>query len=143
MSLDPQPWEWTGPRVLIEHADETRADALAAALRHAGYAVAVCPGPAHDETCPLAHGDGCAVAVGADLVVSTLGFETSAAREVLGALRTCTPSVPLVIAADADDIVDWPGLVDGCALAVPASASPDEIVELVEATLERQEPDVD
>ena len=140
--LDPQPWEWTGPRVLIEHADESRADALAAALRQAGYAVAVCPGPAPDEACPLAAGDGCATAFGADLVVSGLGFETPAAREALRALRTRAPRLPIVVVADANDIVDWPELVDGCPLAVPAAAAPEQVVELVQATLKREESDV-
>jgi subtilase family serine protease len=70
--LTPQPWPWEGPRVLIEDADEERADARAAAFRRRGYAVAVCSGPTAASTCPLAHEDGCASATGADLVVSSL-----------------------------------------------------------------------
>jgi DNA-binding NtrC family response regulator len=128
--------------VLIEHADETRADTLAAALRRAGYAVAVCPGPA-DTCCPLADGDGCAAAFGADLVVSGLGFETSAAREALHALKTRAPRVPLVVMANAEDIRDWPELVDGCSLSMPYAAPADRVVKLVKASLEREESDVE
>ena len=137
--MDPLPWEWTGPRVLVEQADERRADVVAAALRRVGYAVAVCTGPTREKACPLAGGGDCAAALGADLVVSSLGFETTAARDVLRALRTTMPRVPLVVAAGADDIVTWPELVDGCSLAVPASAAPEQVVALVKATLEREE----
>lgn len=138
--LDPQPWEWRGPRVLIEHADAARADALAASLRQAGYAVAICPGPAPGERCPLAKGDGCAAVVGADLVVSGLGLETPAAREALGALRTQAPRLPIVVEADADEVARWPQLV-GCALVAP-TAAPEQVVTRVKAELEWEVSDV-
>ena len=131
--LDPQPWEWAGPRVLIEHADEARADALAAALRRAGYAVACCPGPEPGGRCALA-GDGCAAAAGADLVVSSLGFETAEAREALGSLRTRLPHLPVVVEAGEHDRALWPELVDGCAPFAPAAA-PEQVVEHVRLTL--------
>ena len=77
----PQPWPWVGqPRVLIEHPDESAGLALASILRQAGYAVAVCPGPEQSEHCPLTGPEGCAVAHGADVVVSSLGLERPEAR---------------------------------------------------------------
>ena len=137
--LDPQPWEWAGPHVLIEHADEARADALAAALRRAGYSVACCPGPAAGGRCPLAD-DGCAAAAGADLVVSGLGFETTAARDALGALRTRLPRLPVVLEVGAGDAERWPELVDGCTVVAPPAA-PEQVVAQVRATLRAQESD--
>lgn len=98
--LSPQPWQWTRPRVLIEDADASRADARAAELRRRGYAVAICPGPSADDACPLAADEGCAAVEGADAVVSSLGFDTEEAREALAAVRTRAAHVPLVVAAD-------------------------------------------
>jgi hypothetical protein len=82
--------------VLLEHPDEAAGLAIASGLRFAGYAVGVCPGPAGHGRCPLTGPAGCAPAHDADLVVSSLGYEHEAAREVLRELRTRYPETPLV-----------------------------------------------
>ncbi|HWQ24304.1 MAG TPA: hypothetical protein VNK94_09390 [Gaiellaceae bacterium] len=106
--LDPQPWPWVGQlRVLIEHPDEATGLALASVLRGEGFAVAVCPGPAESERCPLVGPEGCAAAHGADVVVTALGLDRPAGREVLAALRARLPGTPLVVAADSVVDPDW------------------------------------
>jgi DNA-binding response OmpR family regulator len=137
-SLSPQPWPWAGPRVLVEHADGERADALLDAFRRAGYAVAVCAGPLPDERCPLTCDEGCAAADGADLIVSSLGLQTSETRDVLASLRRRLPRTPLLVEAPTDDVAQWAEFVDGCKL-VDAPAGPDELVATVRAALERED----
>lgn len=134
--LRPEPWAWQGRRVLIEQGDEARADALAAALRLAGFAVAVCPGPEAGEHCPLAGDAGCAAAVGAHAVLSGLGLETPEAREALAALRRRVPETPLLVEADAAAVARWPELLEGCDVVAP-SATPEELVAAVRTTVER------
>jgi hypothetical protein len=91
-TLQPPPWAWSeGPRVLVEHPDFDRGLECACALRDAGYAVAVCPGPHEADGselgCPLVEGDECALVRGADVVVSALRSAAEEANEVLDALR--------------------------------------------------------
>ena len=133
--LSPQPWPWVGqPRVLIEHPDESTGLALASILRQAGYAVAVCPGPEHAEHCPLTGPEGCAVAHGADVVVSSLGVERPEAREVLQALRMRRPGTPLIVEVPPGDNAEWQDLLAGCDLIV-SPVVPDELVACVRAAL--------
>lgn len=96
-SLSPQPWPWPGPRVLIENSDRDAALASASALRLAGYAVALCPGPLPSRRCPLVTGDDCALVRGADAIVSSLGLEQPEGRDVLEALKARAPKTPLVV----------------------------------------------
>src|SRR5271167_572079 len=102
VNIDPQPWRWNHPRVLVEHPDEATGLAIASGLRFAGYAVAVCPGPPGRGQCPLTGPAGCAPAHDADLVVCSLGYEHDAAREVLRELRTRYPDTPLLVEVPAD-----------------------------------------
>jgi hypothetical protein len=97
---------------------------LAGILREAGYAVAVCPGPGSAERCPLSGAEGCAVAHGADVVVSGLAIRRP---EVLELLRTRVPRTPLVVLADKDTA---PALPDGC-LRVGVPVDPRELVSTV------------
>lgn len=133
--LRPQRWPWSGPRVLLEHPDADRATRLAAGLREAGYAVAVCTGPLPHDRCPLAGRDGCAAADGADVIVSALGLRSSEARDALAALRLRLPSTPLLVEAPSQDVARWPELVEGCDLLEPP-ASPARLVESVRAAVE-------
>lgn len=135
--LSPQPWPWPGPRVLVEHADADRADALVELLRDGGYGVAVCPGPTRADGCPLAGEDGCAAAEGADVVVSCLGLDTAEAREALAALRTRLPTTPLLVEADAADAAEWPELLEGAAV-VAGPASPERLLAGVRTLAARQ-----
>lgn len=129
-ALSPEPWPWVGqPRVLVEHPDESEGLALAGALREAGYAVAVCPGPERSERCPLTGPEGCAVAHGADVVVAGLGLERPEGREVLEALRARCPSTPLVVLVPSDRDPKRGELLNGCELI----GSPTDPAELVAA----------
>jgi hypothetical protein len=122
VSLNPQPWRWTTPRVLVENPDEAAGLAIASGLRFAGYAVAVCPGPAGHGRCPLTGPAGCAPAHDADLVVGSLGYEQEAAREVLRELRTRYPDTPLIVEAPSEMDAGLRELLEGChQLSAPAS----------------------
>ena len=136
--LSPQPWPWSGhPRVLIEHADESVGLSLATGLRHAGYAVAVCPGPAQSERCPLAGDDGCEVAHGADVIVSSLGLGTARSREVLEALRARCAGTPLVVEVAPEEKEEWSDLLQGCEVVV-SPVTPDELVAAVRGVVATQ-----
>jgi DNA-binding response OmpR family regulator len=128
------------PRVLIEHADESAGLALASILRQAGYAVAVCPGPEQAEHCPLTGPEGCAVAHGADVVVSSLGVERPEAREVLQALRMQRPGTPLIVEVPPGDNAEWQDLLEGCDV-IASPVQPDELVASVRAALAKSRPD--
>ncbi len=133
--LSPQPWPWVGrPRVLIEHPDESVGLELASILRGAGYAVAVCPGPERAEHCPLTGPEGCAVAHGADVVVSSLGLSRPEAREVLVALRERCPATPIVVVASPGDEDEWQDLPAECEL-ITSPVVPEELVTCVHGAL--------
>jgi hypothetical protein len=136
--LRPEPWTWSGRRVLIEQADEARSEALAGAFRKAGFAIAICPGPGAGDHCPLAGDAGCAAAVDAHAVVSALGLDSPEAREALAALRLRAPGVPLLVEAEPGAVTRWPELLDGCDIVAP-SATPEQVVAAVRATIEREE----
>jgi len=128
--LEPQPWRWTHPRVLIEHPDEAAGLAIASGLRYAGFAVGVCPGPRGLGQCPLTGPEGCAPAHDADVVVCSLGYEREAAREVLHELRRRYPHTKLLVEVPATIDAELRELLEGCQV-VPAPASPQQIVEAV------------
>lgn len=137
-SLRPQAWEWAGPRVLLEetsYGEETRA--RVDALRRAGYAVAVCPGPTAADPCPLAGDEGCAAAHGADVVVSSLGLETSEALTALEALRERLPWLPVLVETDAASAASRPDLVPSDDRIEPGLA-PADLVARVDAALGRE-----
>lgn len=136
-SLNPEPWPWPGrPRVLVESADESAGLELSSALRAVGYGVAICPGPMEKERCPLAGPEDCAIAHGADVIVSNLGLERAEGRAVLRALRTRCPDVPLVVEVGPGQDAEWPDLLRGCEL-VHTPVTPDELVSAVKRALER------
>jgi DNA-binding response OmpR family regulator len=110
---------------------------LAAAVREAGYAVAVCPGPAQPERCPLAGDEGCEAAHGADVIVAGLGLGTPRSREVLEALRARCDGIPLIVEVAADERKRWPELLQGCAV-VDSPVTPDELVATVRGVLAAQ-----
>jgi DNA-binding response OmpR family regulator len=133
--LSPQPWPWPGhPRVLIEHAEEAVGMSLASGLRHAGYAVAVCPGPGRSERCPLAGDEGCEAAHGADVIVAGLGLGTPQSREVLEALRARCAGTPLVVEVAPEEKAEWAELLEGCEV-VLSPVTPDELLAAVRGVL--------
>jgi hypothetical protein len=132
VDIDPQPWRWGHPRVLIEHPDEAAGLAIASGLRFAGYAVGVCPGPRGHGQCPLTGPAGCAPAHDADLVVCSLGYEREVAREVLRELRTRYPDTPLMVEVPSDIDADLLELLDGCHR-LPTPASAEQVVAAVQS----------
>ncbi len=135
-TLEPESWRWTGgPRVLIEDPDETEQPETIAALRRAGYAVAVCPGPTAASPdgrhrCPLTADGECTLVDGADVVVSGLGLATPESRDVLQAFRLRRPGTRLVLKARHDELERWSELVTGCTV-LPAPATPNQVVAAV------------
>lgn len=117
--------------MLVEHPDEAMGLAIASGLRHAGYAVGVCPGPAGHAACPLTGPAGCAPAHDADLVVCSLGYESEPARDVLRELRRRYPDTPLLVEVPGDIDADLRSLLEGCAR-LPAPVTPEQIVTAVE-----------
>jgi len=134
--MNPQPWRWNDPRVLVEHPDESTGLAIASGLRFAGYAVAVCPGPRGHGQCPLTGPAGCAPAHDADVVVCSLGYQHEAAREVLRELRTRYPHTPLVVEVPSDVDAELGELLDGCDR-LQAPATPEQVVTAVQSVTER------
>ena len=110
-TMRPQAWDWPGPRVLLEQPYQADTQAQVDALRRAGYAVAVCPGPAAEDRCPLTGDAGCAAARDADIVVSRLGLERTETRDALTALRTRLPRLPVLVEAEEHTASRWPDLV--------------------------------
>lgn len=120
--------------MLVEHPDEAAGLAIAAGLRFAGYAVAVCPGPKGLGQCPLTGHAGCATVHDADLLVCSLGYERAEAREVLHELRTRYPHMPLLVEVPSDIDPGLRELLDGCHQ-LPAPASTEQIVAAVRSLL--------
>ena len=100
--LDPKPWPFPGPRVLIEDPEEAQSLQLTQSLRTAGYAVAICPGPADGgDRCPVAEHEPCALVEGADVVVCGLPQKQESGREVLDGLRLRYAGKPVVVSGSA------------------------------------------
>jgi hypothetical protein len=133
-SLQPQPWDWPRPRVLLELPYRAETRERIDALRRAGYSIAVCPGPTAAGRCPLAGDEGCAAAHGADIVVSGLGLETPEGREPLFALRERMPHLPVLVEAEAEATSRWPELVREDERLEPG-VDPAELVERVRRAL--------
>lgn len=118
--------------MLVENPDEAAGLEIASGLRLAGYAVAVCPGPAARGRCPLTGPAGCAPAHDADLVVGCLGYEQEAAREVLRELRTRYPDTPLIVETPSETDAGLRELLEGChQLSAPTSV--EQIVTAVKS----------
>lgn len=132
--ISPAPWRWSRPRVLVEHPDGDSALAITEALRFAGYAVAICPGPDMPEHCPLCGRGECATAHDADVVVSCLGGNQDVAGEVARALRARCPGVPLLIDAPLQGEFGALERSEGVH-SLPANATPQQIVAAVQELL--------
>jgi hypothetical protein len=132
VSINPQTWRWSHPRVLVEDPDEEAGLAIASGLRFAGYAVAVCPGPRGHGQCPLTGPAGCAPAHDADLVVCNLGYEREVAREVLRELRMRYPNTALLVMVPQEIDAGLRELLESCHQ-LPAGATPDQVVAAVQS----------
>ena len=102
-------------RVLIEANDGAEAFARVRLLERNGYDAAWCPGPpdAVGARCPLVAGEECPLTDWADVVVTSLGIEHPAGREVLEALRRAHPRTPVVVETSRSATEQWPHLVEG------------------------------
>jgi predicted dinucleotide-binding enzyme len=146
------------PRVLIEHPDPDAGLALATALRSDGCNVTICRGPESaadpaagirpsrrglafegvfcfiDTPCPVRQLERCMAVERADVVVTALGLEHQAAREVLAGLRTRYPNTPVVVEATLPDVLELERELRGCTV-LPQDAEPKLVVEAVLAAL--------
>lgn len=139
--LSPHPWRWPQrPRVLLENPDGDAGLVAAAALRRAGYAVAICPGPVEEGRppgrCPLVAHEGCALADGADVIVTSLGLDYAENQDVVRALRAHYPETPLVVEAPPEAAGRYPELLEGCDV-VASPAAPEALVAAVRKATER------
>jgi N-acyl-L-homoserine lactone synthetase len=84
------------PRVLIEEPDPAW-HRLVEEVLGADYELASCGGPeARPGGCPLVAHRGCPLAEGADVILNSFNLDQVANREVLCALQSCCPGVPVV-----------------------------------------------
>jgi GNAT superfamily N-acetyltransferase len=84
------------PRVLIE-GGSWYGSLQERNLRDAGFSVAVCPGPAHQEFCDLLATGRCRLAEGADAIICSTANEESC--QVLAAHHAAEPGRPLFVTA--------------------------------------------
>ena len=111
--------------------------AIARSVRQAGYPVAVCPGPSESERCPLAGPEGCAVAHGADVIVSSLGLRNPASREALQALRMRCPETPVIVEVSPGEEAEWSDLLEGCE-PIASTVAPEQLVAAIREALARR-----
>ena len=113
--------------MLVEHPDEQAGLEISSALRFAGYAVVICPGPPGRGKCPLTGPEGCAPAHDADLVVCALGYEGDTGREVLREMRTRYPSVPVLVEVPSEIDAELERMLEGCEQ-LPAPATAEQVL---------------
>lgn len=105
-------------RVLVENPDGAEQWALQSLLAAAGYDVAVCAGPnaARKVRCPLVEGDRCALAEGADVVLSSLPLSQQASRAVIRSLRAQVPDTPVIVEVSAPRAEFYAETLEGCSV---------------------------
>lgn len=112
------------PRVVVENPDFGVGYAVEKVLEGAGCEVAVCGGPDQlvDHQCPLVFDGACDLVAGADVVVHSLNLDRPEHAEVLRALRSKHPEVPLIVEVPGPSADRHAGLLDGCVV-VPFPAT--------------------
>jgi len=112
-------WSKTGSarplQVLVEVPDVPEGTVLWRALTERGYDVSWCPGPEGPPAswCPLMGGRLCDLVDSADVVVSSLGFDSGCCRDVLANIRSLHPAARVIVEADATEAATWASLLDG------------------------------
>lgn len=103
-------------RVLVEDPDGAEQWARTSILTQAGYDVAACrgPGATGPPRCPLVEQGTCAMAEGADVVLSSLPVTQRASREVIRSLRTRLPDTPVVVEAPHAQATLYADALEGC-----------------------------
>ncbi len=128
---------------MVEDADTEPGSPLLESLRHAGFAVAVCPGPRAGGSatrCPLVEHGECPLVEGADVVVWGLGLERRESREELAALKARHPRLTVVVRAPAEDVSRWVELVEGSTVvdpALPVEAVVEAVIEAARSATSR------
>ena len=99
------PQDHDRPRVLVEAWDGALRWAEEGFLEREGFEVRSCAGPEGlgAARCPLAVGDGCALAEGADVIYNQLGLRPKTHRDVAVALRAQFPNTPIVLEVSIDE----------------------------------------
>lgn len=94
-------------RVLVVHHDIDLADQEADSLRREGFEVEQCSGPG-SYNCPVMHGERCAAAERADVLVYDVwaSGEAGGAQRLIEGLRELYPDVPVVLTAPGIEL-DW------------------------------------
>lgn len=123
-------------RILLENPDGAELWVHADILREAGYDVASCSGPRTENgrgqtVCPLVSGEGCPLAAGADVVVSTTRLTDS--REIIATLRAGGSPAVLVEGTQAELEQASDAIGDAPTLTLPINAR--ELLTAVEQIL--------
>jgi hypothetical protein len=102
-------------RVLVEIPDVPEGTVLWRELTGLGFEVSWCPGPEGPPAswCPLMGGRACDLVDSADVVISSLGFDSSGCREVLAKIRSLHPGARVIVEVNETEAVTWASLVDG------------------------------
>jgi len=115
----------TRPRVLIE-GGSWYGSLHERNLRDAGFSVAVCPGPAHGESCDLLATGGCRLAEGADAIICSTANEESC--RVLAAHEAAKAARPLLVTAGPE-----PSPPTGRARPISSTGTTGELLEALRA----------
>jgi hypothetical protein len=94
-------------RVVVVHHEPDMADHMSDWLRHDGYDVAECAGPAH-APCPILHGRPCQAVEDADVLVYDVWAtgDSASERELIESLRDLHPGKPVVLLSPGLEF-DW------------------------------------
>jgi DNA-binding NarL/FixJ family response regulator len=121
------PW-----RLLVESRDPSLAVADFTPFVQAGFEIQLCEGPEVDaHECPAVNGAVCPLLETADIVLFDIGTEAEPRRQVLDAIRTSHPELPVVVrTADPP-----PPEAVGCATIRTTTSVPGQVEALREAVL--------
>jgi hypothetical protein len=124
------------PRVLVEAEDRAEAFARLRILQKAGYDVAWCPGPSSSpfRHCPIVRGASCPLVDSADVVVSCLGVEHLATRQVLRSMDSSPSGPPVVMETTEEAASRWNETV-GRHRVIAAPTTPFDLVTAVNEAL--------
>lgn len=124
------------PRVVVENPDFGIGYAVEKVLEDAGCEVAVCGGPDQlvNQACPLIYEGTCDLVAGADLVVHSLNLDRPEHAEVLRALRSMHPEVPLIVEVPGPSAARHVGLLDGCVV-IPFPATRESLLDALGTAL--------
>lgn len=119
-------------RILVEHPDTATRDAMAAALRRAGYTVLECGGPRSlpGGRCRYVTEGDCDLVRAADAVVCGLNLDAPATVEVLRLHRAHAIGIPVIVEATRPRADQHADLLAGTTR-LPFPCSRDSLVQAV------------